>query len=65
MAADFRVVKLPTVQGDFTRRYGSASDGEGCEASEEGGGKLHGETDRVVHLNTDHSVLWQKKSDHY
>jgi hypothetical protein len=40
MAADFRVVKPPTVQGDFARRYGSASDGEGGKGSEDGG-KLH------------------------
>jgi hypothetical protein len=35
MAADFRVIKLTTVQGDFTQRYGSASDGEGGKGSEE------------------------------
>jgi hypothetical protein len=41
MAADFRVVKFPAVQRDFTRRYGSASHGEGGKGSEKGG-KLHG-----------------------
>jgi hypothetical protein len=37
MVTDFRVVELPTVQGKFARRYGSASDdGEGGKGSEEG-----------------------------
>jgi hypothetical protein len=47
MAADFRVVKLTTVQGGFTRRYGSASHGEGSKGSEEGG-KLHGKSSLVA-----------------
>jgi hypothetical protein len=43
MAADFRVVKLPTVQGTFTWWYGSASDdGEDCKGGEEGGCRKDG-----------------------